>query len=174
MESRRPTLWIVLTCVFALGAIGLGIWAMSAQSDADDAKAALATAEQAAERGDSDAGPDGGGGPAPPGRPGDAASYKEAEAELRHRLRGCRADPVRAGAAAANAEQARQKAADATGAVDKLRAEADAFKAQAELTKTCLKGTLGALDQAAQSGGLEAATEQLKALAGQCKNATAS
>ena len=40
MSNRRPTVWIVLTCVFALAAVGLGIWAINAQSDADSAKAA--------------------------------------------------------------------------------------------------------------------------------------
>ena len=44
-------------------------------------------------------------------------------------------------------EAAQQKAADANGAVDKLRAEAEAFKAQAELSKSCLLGTVGALEQ---------------------------
>ena len=71
-------------------------------------------------------------------------------------------------------EAAQQKAADANGAVEKLRAEAEAFKAQAELSKSCLLGTVGALEQTYQSGGLEAAAQQLKALAGDCRAATTS
>lgn len=174
MENRRPTLWIVLTCVFALGAIGLGIWAMSAQSDADDAKAALAAAEQAESEATPAPAPTEAPAPAPTVDPATQQSYEDAKAELGTVSEDVAQIQSELETAAANAEQARQKAADATGAAEKLRAEADSFKAQAELTKTCLKGTLGALDQAYQSGGLEAATEQLKALAGQCKNATAS
>ena len=49
------------------------------------------------------------------------------------------------GSAKQKFQTAKQKAADAYGAVDKLRAEAEAFKAQAALCTTCLKGTLGAL-----------------------------
>jgi chromosome segregation ATPase len=172
MENRRPTLWIVLTCVFALGAVGLGIWALNAQSDADDAKADLAAAEQAASK--ATPAPTQAPAPAPTVDPATQQSYEDAKAELGTVSEDVAQIQSELETASANAEQAKQKAADATGAVDKLRAEADAFKAQAELTKTCLKGTLSALDQAYQSGGLEAATEQLKALAGQCKNATAS
>src|SRR5690242_12428234 len=35
---RRPTVWIVLCAVLALAVVGLGIWALNAQSDADDAQ----------------------------------------------------------------------------------------------------------------------------------------
>ena len=43
---RRPTLWIGLTVLCALAAVGLGIWAFSAQSDADDAEAKLSAQQQ--------------------------------------------------------------------------------------------------------------------------------
>src|SRR5689334_12362416 len=49
-KQRKPTIWIVLTCLFAVAAVGLGIWAINAKSDADDAKADLAAQQQAAEK----------------------------------------------------------------------------------------------------------------------------
>ena len=49
-KSRRPTVWIVLTCVLAVAVVGVGIWALNAQSDADDAKAELKAQEEAASK----------------------------------------------------------------------------------------------------------------------------
>jgi hypothetical protein len=163
MTNRRPTVWIVLTCVFALAAVGLGIWAINAQSDADDAKADLAASQQAA----SEATPSA----APTVDPAAQQALDDATAQLGQVSDDVAQIQSELETAAANADAARQKAEDATGAVDKLRAEAESFKAQAELTSTCLKGTLGALKQAYTSGGVEAATEQLKALAGECRDA---
>jgi hypothetical protein len=170
MSNRRPTVWIVLTCVFALAAVGLGIWAINAQSDADDAKADLAAQAQAA----SEATPAPTPTEAPPAAtvdPADQQAFDDATAQLGQVSDDVAQIQSELETAAANADAARQKAEDATGAVDKLRAEAESFKAQAELTSTCLKGTLGALKQAYTSGGVEAATEQLKALAGECRDA---
>src|SRR3954467_7884080 len=48
---RRPTMWIVLCAVLALAVVGLGIWALTAQSDADDAQAKLGKATAAAAAG---------------------------------------------------------------------------------------------------------------------------
>ena len=57
MTNKRPTVWIVLSCVLAAAVVGLGIWAFSAQSDADDARAELATAQEHAANGrEADAG----------------------------------------------------------------------------------------------------------------------
>src|SRR5690349_11779144 len=39
---RRPTGWIILCAVLAVAVVGLGIWALVAQSDADDSQAKLA------------------------------------------------------------------------------------------------------------------------------------
>ena len=42
MNSQdTPTLWVALTAVFAIAAIGLGIWAFSLKSDRDDAQATV-------------------------------------------------------------------------------------------------------------------------------------
>jgi ABC-type transporter Mla subunit MlaD len=175
-HHRRPTVWIVLTCVFAVAAVGLGIWAVNAQSDADDAKEQLSAQQQAASEATPEPTPTEAPTEAPPAPaatadPETQQAFEDAAAQL-----GQVSDDVselqsQLQTAKANADEAQQKAADATGAVDKLRAEAEAFQAQAELTKTCLMGTLGALKQTYQSGGAEAAVEQLKALAGDCRNA---
>lgn len=56
-EDGSPTLWMGLTALFAVVAIGLGIWAFSLRSDRDDAqktvdsqKAQLASQEQGASK----------------------------------------------------------------------------------------------------------------------------
>ena len=166
--------------MFAVAAIGLGIWAMNAQSDADDAKEQLTAQEQAASEATPEPAPteaptEAPAAPAADGRRRDPAGLRGRQVPARRRLRRtwsrCR---PRSPTAKKELEAAQQKAADANGAVDKLRAEAEAFKAQAELSKTCLLGTVGALEQTYQSGGLEAAAQQLKALAGDCRAATTS
>jgi hypothetical protein len=40
-QRRSPTVWIALTVVFALAAVGLGIWAFATKSDLDDAEATI-------------------------------------------------------------------------------------------------------------------------------------
>ena len=45
-QGRPPTVWIVLTAVFALAAIGLGIWAFTTKSDLDDANATIDQQDQ--------------------------------------------------------------------------------------------------------------------------------
>src|SRR3954471_2418542 len=48
MAAKRPTVWIVLTIVFGVAAIGLAIWGFSKKSDLDDTKDKLAKQEQTA------------------------------------------------------------------------------------------------------------------------------
>jgi hypothetical protein len=52
--------------------------------------------------------------------------------------------------------------------------DAEAVRAQFEVTRTRLRGMLGALDEAFSSGGLEAAVTQLESLARQCRPAASS
>jgi hypothetical protein len=171
-KQRRPTVWIVLTCVFAVAAVGLGIWALSAKSDADDANAKLSAQQNAATA-------------TPTATPTAAATETATAAPVDPELQGAvdeaqeavggvteSADELKndLDQAAANVDEAQGKTEEAGGALDKLQAQVDAFKAQAELTKTCLRGSLGALEQAFSAGGAEAAVEQLKTLAGQCRS----
>jgi chromosome segregation ATPase len=176
-QRRRPTVWIVLTCLLAVAAVGLGIWAVNAQSDADDAQAKLNAQEAAAKAATpaptaTEAAATAA--PAPTVDPATQQQYEDAKNALGDVSDSADALKAQLDQAAAKLQESKQKAADASGALDKLKADAEAFKAQAELTKTCLRGSLDALDQAFNSGGLSAAAEQLKALAGQCRDATSS
>src|SRR5215218_10591156 len=52
---RRSTVWIVLSGILAVAAVGLGIWALSAQSNADDTQTKLDAATKAAAANQADA-----------------------------------------------------------------------------------------------------------------------
>jgi hypothetical protein len=175
-ERRRPTIWIVFTCLLAVAAVGLGIWALNAQSDADNAQAKL-DAQQAAAKAaapTATAAPATTAEPATTVDPATEQQYEDAKAALGGVADSADDFKAQLDQAAAKLAETKQKATDASGALDKLKADAEEFKAQAELTRTCLRGSLDALDQAFSSGGLSAAVEQLKALAGQCRDATSS
>ena len=163
-ERRRPTLWIGLTVLCALLAVGLGIWAFSAQSDADDAEAKLSAQQQD-------------GAPASPPAEADAEtqkSYEDAKAEIGETTEDIDQLEKELDEAVATAEEAEQQREDAGSALDKATAELEAVKARSEVRRTCLRGTLHALDAAFSSGGLDAAAEELGRLAGQCGSATSS
>jgi chemotaxis protein histidine kinase CheA len=174
---RRPTGWIVLSCVLTVAAVGLGIWAISAQSDADEAQAKLASAAKAATSST----------PEPTAAPTSASTPASVEVDPATQQQfeqvasdlGATSESVdqieqdldQAAAKADSAEQARD---DATGAVDTAKAEAQAISARFELTQTCLRGTLSALSSAFESGGLEAAVQQLQKLSGNCASTASS
>lgn len=155
----RSTGWIITAAVLAVAAVGLGIWAFSAQSDADDAQAKLDAQAQAAQ------GSSGG---------VDAETqqrYDDVKDQLG--ITGESLDQVneQLDEVLANAEQAEQARTEAAGAVDRASAELEAFKARGEVAKTCLRGAFDALDSAFADGGLEAAVTELEALAGGCRSA---
>jgi ABC-type transporter Mla subunit MlaD len=163
-ERRRPTVWIVLCGVLALAVVGLAIWAFSAQSDADDAQAQLDAQGRAAAAAT----------PTP-----EPAQSVELDPEIQQQVDqlaeelGATGDAVedieqQLEQAAAKVDEAEQARDDAAGAVDAARAEAEAFKARFELTQTCLRGTLDAVGQAFEGGGLEAAAAELQKLSGSC------
>jgi chromosome segregation ATPase len=160
-ERRRPTGWIVLCGVLAIAVVGLAIWAFSAQSDADDAQAKL-EAQQIAATEAADADPDA------------QQLFEQVANELGatgESLDEIEQELEQASARVDEAEQARE---DAAGAIDAARAEAEAFKAQFELTRTCLRGTLDAVGSAFTAGGLEAAAQELQKLSGSCQSAASS
>lgn len=161
-ERGRPTLWIGLTVLCALAAVGLAIWAFSAQSDADDAEAKLNAQQQESA-------------PASPEADADAETqkrYDEAQAELGETTEDVDQLEKELDQAVADAEKAEDARADAGNALDKATAELEAVKARSEVRRTCLRGTLHALDAAFTSGGLDAAAKELKRLSGQCASAT--
>jgi septal ring factor EnvC (AmiA/AmiB activator) len=163
---RRPTGWIVLSGVLALAAVGLAIWAFSAQSDADDAQAQLDSQENAATQATST--------PTPQPAEVDAETQQEFEqvqedlGATTESLDQIEQDLEQAATSVEEAEQAR---ADATNALDEAKAEAESARAQFELTRTCLRGTLDAVGAAFETGGLEAAVQELQKLSGSCGSA---
>jgi chromosome segregation ATPase len=179
-EGKRPTLWIALTCVFAAAAVGLGIWAFSAQSDADDAKADLEQAAAAVTE-TPEAAPTEEATPAPaPTEAPEAApvpttdpaveqAYEDVKDQLGAISESAEQLQSELDQAQANVTKAEQAKADAQGLAEELRADVENFRAQAELTKTCLKGSISALGDAFSAGGTQAAVDKLKTLAGKCR-----
>lgn len=155
--KSRSTAWIVTAAVLAVVAVGLGIWAFSAQSDADDAQAKLDAQEQTASTGEVDA----------------ATRQRFEDAKEQLGITGENLDQLNQELeeAVANAERAEQARTDAAGAIDRANAELESFKAQADVAKTCLRGAFDTLDTAFSDGGLEAAVTELEALSGGCRSA---
>lgn len=164
--KSRPIGWIVTAALLAVIAVGLGIWAFSAQSDADDAQAKLDAQARAAQESAET--------PEPAEAEVDAATQQRFEdAKEQLGITGENLDQLNQEleAAVANAEQAEQARDDAAGAVDRADAELEAFKAQAEVAQTCLRGAFDTLDTAFSDGGLEAAVAELETLSGGCRSA---
>ena len=192
-DKQRPTVWIVLTVVFACAAIALGIVALNGQSDADDVAVEAASEEVAAEEPtpEPEPAPVETETPAPvetetpaPGAtetpepvapeividPETQRRYEEAKAQLGQAgedIDRLKQELEAAVAEAGDADRARQ---EAEGAIERAKAEAEAIQAKMEVTKACLRGTLAALDEAFTTGGAEAAVELLESLAGSCKS----
>ena len=176
-------MWIVLCAVLALAAVGLGIWALTAQSDADDAQAKLGKATAAAAAGSGDASqaatPTATAQPAQPAQPAatatpDAATQQAIDelattlGATNENLASIQQDLEKA---AAGADDARKAKADASNALERAKAEVAEFKANAQLASACLRGVLEAVKTAFSSGGTQAAVDQATALAGSCRGA---
>jgi hypothetical protein len=163
---RRPTLWIALTVLFALVAVGLGAWALSERSDANDAQAKLDAQASAAEAGAT---------PAASATPSSTVNQVFATIETELGLSGENVDQIKASIdkAQANVDNAQKAKADATNAIDRLKAEAQSITASAEKTRACLRGAVDSLKQAVQSGGVEAGVAELQSLAGSCRSEAA-
>jgi hypothetical protein len=160
-RRRRPTGWIIAAAVLGVVAVALGVWAFSAQSDADDAQAKLDAQQQAATAGEEQ-------------QPDSSATQQRYE-DVKEQL-GITGENVEQIdeqvedllATAEDAEQARTEASDA---LDRATAEVEAFKARAEVAQGCLRGTFDALDAALEAGGLEAAVTELEGLSTGCRSA---
>jgi predicted phage tail protein len=176
----RPTVWIVLCAVLALAVVGLGIWALTAQSDADDAQAKLGKATAAAAAGSGGesqaATPTATAQPAPPAATAtpDAATQQAIDelattlGATNENLASIQQDLEKA---AAGADDARKAKADASNALERAQAAVAEFKANAQLASACLRGVLEAVKTAFSSGGPQAALDQATALAGSCRGA---
>jgi chromosome segregation ATPase len=183
---KRPTVWIVLCCGLAVAVVGVGIWAYSAQSDADDAQAKLATAQEQAVKAATPA-PTEAPTTAPTEAPGATATPAAAELDpatqqqfqqLADDLGATNAnlDQLQQDleAAAAKVKTAQQERDDAKGALDTAKADVAAVQARIELTRSCLSGTLNAVSSAFTSGGVDAAKQELQTIADNCKSVAAS
>jgi uncharacterized protein HemX len=161
-ERSRPTGWIVMTAVLAVVAVGLGIWAFGAQSDADDAQAKLDAQEQAASAGGSE-----------PAEIDTETQQRFEDVKTELGITGESVDQLtdEVNEAVADLDRAEQARTDAAGAIDRAAAEVDTLKAQTTVAKTCLRGTFDALDAAFSAGGMEAVVTQLEALSGDCRSA---
>jgi predicted phage tail protein len=176
----RPTVWIVLCAVLALAVVGLGIWALTAQSDADDAQAKLGKATAAAAAGSGGesqaATPTATAQPAQPAATAtpDAATQQAIDelattlGATNENLASIQQDLEKA---AAGADDARKAKADASNALERAQAAVAEFKANAQLASACLRGVLEAVKTAFSSGGPQAALDQATALAGSCRGA---
>jgi uncharacterized protein HemX len=162
-KRRRPTGWIVTAAVLAVVAVGLGIWAFGAQSDADDAQAKLDAQEQAASAGESQ--------PAEIDADEIQQRFEDVKTELGITGESLEQLTDEVNEAVADLDKAEQARTDAAGAIDRATAEVDAFRAQATVAKTCLRGAFDALDAAFSAGGMEAVVTQLEALSGDCRSA---
>ena len=182
-SHQRPTVWIVLCAVLALAVVGLGIWALTAQSDADDAQAKLGKATAAAAAGSGGesqaATPTATAQPAQPAQPAatatpDAATQQAIDelattlGATNENLASIQQDLEKA---AAGADDARKAKADASNALERAQAAVAEFKANAQLASACLRGVLEAVKTAFSSGGPQAALDQATALAGSCRGA---
>ena len=172
-KRRRSTAWKVVSGVLAVAVVGLAIWAFGAQSDADDAQAALAAQQRAAAK----ATPTATATATPASSEADAQTQQEFE-QVQEDL-GATSESVDEieqdlDQASAKADEAEKAKDDATGALDRAKAELEAVTARFEVTRTCLRGTLDAMGTAFESGGLEAAVQELQKLSGQCSSAGSS
>lgn len=172
-RHHRPTGWIVLSSVLALAVVGLAVWAFSAESDADDAEAAL-KAQTRARRTPS---------PTPVATaaqqpaeidPATQQEFEQVEEDLGATTESVDAIEQDLDQAAEKVDEAEQAKDDASGRLDGLKAEVEAATARFELSRTCMRGTLDAVGAAFEGGGLEAAVQELQKLSGACSSAAAS
>jgi hypothetical protein len=178
-NQGSPTLWIALTAVFALIAVGLGIWAFSLRSDRDDAQATvdrqqqeLATQEQGASKEET-------------GLSADAKAARASYARVRGSLiRADRQDTdfkAEVNRQADELTQARRDVQNADSADDKAKAQLRAAGKERELATACAQGTVDIIDgfldaTAAGAGGnsgagVKAAMKKLEDLEPGCKQA---
>jgi hypothetical protein len=172
-QGRPPTVWIVLTAVFALAAIGLGIWAFTTKSDLDDANATIDQQEQqlASERrkaGQQEA--------------SEKAFGERAEAayrRVRRRLLRARGEESNLrGTVEKEAKEYKQAQDDVAAADSQDEKEAAQLKAAREKTDVagaCARGTVDAINEffgaVSARAGADRAMRELEKIQGRCQSA---
>jgi chromosome segregation ATPase len=176
-RRRRPTLWIVLTVLFALAAVGLGIWAFSLNSDLDDAEATVekqddqiaAQKEQLAAQEEELAQAEEPGGDLIAGA---KQAYEEVGSELQVSEQESAAVEQELENAASQLEQAEAEVAEAKSEADKAKATLKEAEASAETAKACAQSAIAAFgsifEAASVQEGIEGAVAQLETLEPAC------
>jgi chromosome segregation ATPase len=179
-EQRHPTRkWIVATVVLLVAVVGLGAYALSLRSDAEDKDAQIASQQQQLEeqQGVAD-------------DVQDAAASVAEEAQQAFGELGDQIDELSAEAEATQEEtqqaieDAEQAAADAEARaesaqddVEEANARADEAEAQAQTVGACARGYLSAIGSAFGAGSVEEGVDQAKseieALNSSCRDALA-
>ena len=179
-RERPPTLWIAISAVLSLAAIGLGIWAFTTKSDLDDANASIdnATATIAKKKRQ---------------QADEAQTAQQEEARLRAIGRRERAAFqrvkrrfIREQAAerklkatitqeASQVKQARNETASAQSQEQKDRAALKQARQESQLAAACVQGTVTAIDRffdaTTAREGANAAVAELQSIQDQCNQA---
>jgi len=163
-ESRkRPWGWIALAGLLAAGVVGLAIYAVSLNSDLDEANAKVAAQEEQIDMAE-DTGAVA------------VAAANAAYDDLSTKLGAVQTDVSQAvEEASGKLDEADQAAADAKGTAEELQKEVDAAKAKAEAASTCAQSFLsafsGVFGGSTLKEGVEATVKELQALQPQCASA---
>jgi len=159
--ARKPPWgWIAVAGLLAAAVVGLGIYAVSLNSDLDDANAKIASQQAQIDKAQ--------------GTGADvAAAAKSAYDALSAKLGAAQEDANQVVEQASDSlDQAEQAAADAKGTGEELQKDADAARAKAETAATCAKSFLSAFDGVFSAPtldeGVQATVEELQALEPQC------
>lgn len=173
---KRLAVAIVLAAVFALAAVGLGIWALTTKSDLDDARATIdrqkiELAQQQATAANTQARQE---------KFGKAVSRQYAKTRDKlYRSRNTTAQLVRdVNKQKAQYTKAQSQVAAANSATGRLQAQLEAARQQQDLSAACARGALDSIDlfftAASPKSGARAAVRQLNALDNQCSAAVQS
>lgn len=166
--GKRPMLWIALTAVFAIAAIGLGIWGISKKNDLDDAKDKLAKQEQQAGQTESaDVALD----------DAEKARYRAVRRRLisaRHQERDLNAQ---ISTEHSQLDQAKTNLANANTVAERREAELNVLRQQRELAAACARGAVASyddlIDATTASVGAHEAIKTLQGLQSDCDDVTA-
>lgn len=173
---RRLTVAIALAAVFALAAVGLGIWALTTRSDLDDANATIdrqkiELAQQRATAANTQARQEKFGRQV-------TKSYLKTRGKLLRSRKTTAQLVADVNTQKAQYARAQSQVAAANTATEKLQAQLDAAQQQQDLSAACARGALDSIDlfftAASPKSGAKAAVKQLSALDDQCAAAVQS
>jgi cell division protein FtsL len=165
-QGGRPTLWIALTAIFALAAIGFAVWAFTTKSDLDDAEATIARQEQQATRTEQ----------------AERAFGERAERayrRVRRRLLRARGEERNLHATinkeTGELRQAQREVTNAQSDAERDAAELKHARARTEVAAACARGTVDAIDKffdaESAKAGANRAMRELERLQSSCQSA---